>query len=96
MLIRKIDPVSAGKVIGVIYAIIGLIMGIIVSISTIFIRTTMWSSFFYNRMMPSAGIFAFILYPILYGIFGFISAAIFAIIYNIVVTWVGPLDIETK
>ncbi len=40
------------------------------------------------------GLFAVILCPILYGIFGGIVAAISALIYNLASGWVGGLEVE--
>lgn len=43
-------------------------------------------------MMTSIGLFAIILFPILYGIIGFIGGLIYAALYNLAASWTGGIQ----
>ncbi|WP_423128780.1 hypothetical protein [Gaoshiqia sp. Z1-71] len=45
---------------------------------------------------PFGGGFFFILFPVLYGIMGFIMTAIGCAIYNLIVQWTGGIEIEVE
>lgn len=93
--IRKIDILSAGKVVGIIYLIIGIFAGLFLSIAPRMgygMMNAGYSSAFGSMMYGGAGI---ILFPILYGVGGFLAGIISAFLYNIIVGWIGPIIIET-
>ncbi len=86
--IMKIGVLSLGKIFGILYGLMGVVMGVFFAlISLIFggIATPMMF-----------GIGAVIFLPILYGVLGFIVGVLFAIFYNLTAKWVGGLDIETE
>jgi len=86
MIIRRIDPMSFAKIFAVIYAVMGMIGGIFFAVIGSAIP----------GMGSSFGLGAIILFPILYGVIGFIVTAIMAWIYNLVAGWVGGVRIETE
>lgn len=83
-ILKKIDAISAGKIIGMIGLIIGLIAGIILAIVAIT-----------NGSVLNA-ISALILTPIMYGISGFIGGLIEAFIFNLAADKIGGLEIELE
>jgi hypothetical protein len=82
--IRKFGVGQTAKVVGVLYALIGLLF-----IPFFFIM----SSVAPKQTGFGAG-FAFVV-PIMYGVFGFIGTAIACALYNMVAKWVGGIEVET-
>lgn len=87
-IVKKIDIMSMAKVEAIICAIFGLILGIIIALFGGIVGSLSGSS------MGGWGVGAIIIVPILYGIIGFISGAIGAVIYNLAAGWVGGIEIE--
>ena len=92
-IVRRIAPGSAFKVGLVVYAFLGLIVGVVCSLLVL-----TGAPFARQAHMPFVGtfvgLFAVILCPILYGIIGGVAAAIGAAIYNLASSWVGGLEVE--
>jgi hypothetical protein len=88
MIIKRIDPMSFAKLNGVMYAAIGLILGLFFAL--------VGRGFGAGGMMGSFGMAAIIVLPIIYGVFGFVATAIFAMIYNLVAGWVGGIKLEVE
>lgn len=81
--IRRFDPLQTGKVLGALYALMGLV----------------FLPFFWllQSFMPEGGGFFMgfgLLMPIVYGIFGLVFGAIGALIYNFVAGLTGGLEVE--
>lgn len=81
--IRRFDPLQTGKVLGALYALMGLV----------------FLPFFWlmKSFMPEGGGFFMgfgLLMPIVYGIFGLVFGAIGALIYNFVAGLTGGLEVE--
>ena len=93
VIIKRIGVVSAGKILGLLYALMGLIFGIIVSLISL-----IGGVFLKGAPSVSAifGIGAIIYFPIMYGIMGFISGAIMAFLYNLIAGWIGGIEVETE
>jgi hypothetical protein len=88
MIIKRIDPMSFAKLNGVMYAAIGLIAGLFFAL--------VGRGLGGGGMMGSFGMAAIIVLPIIYGVFGFVVTAIFAMIYNLVAGWVGGIKLEVE
>jgi len=95
MVIRRIDPVSFGKMFGGLYAIFGLI----------------WAGFAVMMLLGGvalapgsaplgtsigAGLFGLIIMPVLLGIFGFIGGAFGAVLFNLAAGFVGGVKIDVE
>ena len=90
--ITKMEVLSVGKVYALSLAFFGFIAGIFVAILGSAFNT-------YGRggmLGPSLGIASIILFPVIYGIIGFIAGIIGAAIYNLIVKLVGGIEIELK
>jgi Transmembrane domain of unknown function (DUF3566) len=96
--VRRIGPGSAFKVGLVLYACIGLVLGVFVAAFSGLIGSL-------GTAIPGAaapgmrfgfgmGIGAIIVLPIFYGIIGGIIAAVMALIYNAVAGMVGGLEVD--
>lgn len=107
MIIKRIDYLSAGKVVGLLYAAIGLISGLFVTLASLMLGS---AAFIHKQgymmggymmgsvpgvpVAPGLAVFAFIIWPILYGITGFVSAVVFAFLYNLIAVWAGGIEVE--
>lgn len=98
MIVKRINPISAGKMMGALYAIIGLIIGIIVAIASLMgaslapPEATGGHSF----VGMIFGVGAIIFLPICYGILGFLSGLIVPAIYNILAGIVGGVEVDVQ
>ena len=81
--IRKFGVLQTAKVVGALYALLGLVF------VPIFLVISMFSP---NESRMGAG-FALVM-PILYGVLGFIFTAIACAIYNFVSGLVGGIEVE--
>jgi len=91
--ITKFDVVSLGKVMGLTYAVIGFFVGLIFSVFSFVGVFAATNSSFFGALF---GIFAIILLPIFYGIMGFVSGVISALVYNIIANKIGGIKLELK
>ena len=95
MVIKRFQPLSVGKVAGVLYGAMGLIVGVIVSLAA-----TIGGLAGHDAFGPLAGglvgIGAIVLLPIFYGGLGFIVAIIAAWLYNLAAGFVGGIEIDVQ
>jgi len=96
--VKRIAPGSAFKVGMVVYAFLGLIVGICFALFSMVAGSLGGLA---GGGVPGARAFGFgfglgsiIIFPILYGIIGGISGAIGAAVYNLAAGWVGGLEVD--
>lgn len=95
MVIKHVAPVSLAKVAGMLYAIIGLVIGACVSLMALI-------GGFGSNSSSGAGIAALfgvgsiVLFPILYGVFGFLAMFVMAWLYNLAAGWVGGVQVDLQ
>jgi hypothetical protein len=99
MVITRISPMSCAKVSGLLYAVIGFLVGAVISLFMMTIRTAMPQ----DEVGPMApmfgalfGIGAIVMMPIFYGILGFIGGAIVAAAYNVIASWAGGIELDVR
>ena len=91
--IKSINPLSVAKLCGLMYVIIGLVLGLIVGLvslpSTLIVNVT---------GVPTIliGIFFGLLLALFYGVLGFLIGAASAWLYNKVADKIGGIEIELK
>ena len=90
--LKRIAPASAFKVGLIAYGLLGLILGAFCSL--VALAGVHLAPHAHMPFVSRVGVFAVILCPIVYGIFGGIGALIAAAIYNLASRWVGGLQIE--
>lgn len=98
MILKKINPISCGKMMGALYAIIGLIAGIIFAIASLMGASIAPSESSGGSAIIGMlfGVGAIIFLPICYGLFGFISGLIVPAIYNILAGIVGGVEVDVQ
>jgi len=97
MIIKRIDVFSAGKIMGIIAAAIGLLAGIMLLLfGSLLGSLAAAGGADGGGFMAFGGIMGVIVLPIMYGIFGFIGGVIQAFVYNLAAGWVGGIRIETE
>jgi hypothetical protein len=93
--IKKVDPVSLAKVWGVLYAIVGLLIGLLFAAFGSIIR----------ELSPDEGgsaignlfgTMSLFFFPIFYGVIGLIAGIIGGFLYNWIASLVGGIQIELK
>jgi hypothetical protein len=87
--IKRIDPKSVARVLGALYALVGLIGGLIVSVSALVAAAS----------GTKAGIFglaAIIVLPIIYGVVGLVFGYLLAYLYNLIAKKVGGVEFEVE
>lgn len=106
--IKSIDPISVGKIMGLFTAIIGFFIGLFITIISVIFGTMGTSAFsqfsqFATSSVPVmqflpvlwfVGAVAIVVFPIVYGVFGFIWGALAGAIYNLIAGRVGGVKIE--
>jgi hypothetical protein len=95
MVIKRFEPLSVGKVAGVLYAAMGLVVGVIVSLAAM-IGGLAGRSEFGALAGGLVGIGAIVLLPIFYGVLGLIVAVIAAWLYNLAAGFVGGIEIDVQ
>ncbi|MFQ5500192.1 MAG: hypothetical protein ACE5FH_11030 [Candidatus Zixiibacteriota bacterium] len=95
MIIKSVGVLSAAKVSGVLYAVLGFVGGLFFSLFSLVLGSFTGGM---DAALPGFGVFfgvgAVILLPIFYGLIGFVSGALAAWVYNVIVKWVGGIEIE--
>jgi hypothetical protein len=98
MVLKRIGPLSAAKIAGLLYAIMGLIIGFFVTAVSL-----LGAAMGGLGDAPQAAIFplffgagAVIFLPLFYGVIGFVAALIGAALYNVLAGMVGGVEIELE
>lgn len=87
--LRRINPIQAGVVAGVLYALIGIVMALLY----IFVFSVGRLANSPNPVPSAAGLLA-IFVPFIYAALGFIGGAFSAWIYNVAAGWVGGVELQ--
>ncbi len=90
---RSINPVQLGVVSGVMYALMGLLIALLM-MPFLALMAAVGAN---HSNFPAAGMFGgvvgLLIVPILYGVLGFIGGIISALIYNLVASWTGGIEV---
>jgi|TARA_Y100000310_G_scaffold108411_1_gene106833 hypothetical protein len=92
--IKKINALSLAKVMGLIYAFFGAILGAVLTLFSLMgIAYSQADLGVVGIWIGTAGI---IIVPVVYGIIGFIFGLLIAALYNLVARRIGGLEIEIQ
>ncbi|WP_374603314.1 hypothetical protein [Arenimonas sp.] len=99
MVITKVGVLSLGKLLGVMYAGIGALFGLLYALFAVLGGGALMAmgggdGAMGGGMMMGMGIAAVIVLPIVYGILGFIGGLLTALFFNIAAKFAGGLEIE--
>lgn len=94
MIVKSIGVLSAGKMLGCLYALLGLILGAFFSLFSIVGVAAGGQNAGPAALLVGAG--AIIIFPIFYGVIGFVGGIIMAALYNVVASFAGGIEIELK
>ena len=89
--LKSIGVMSVAKIMGLLYGCMGLIF------APIFLLVGVVGSIAGEDKTPFAGIVGIVLavlMPVLYGVMGFVSGAIGALLYNLLSKWVGGFELQ--
>jgi hypothetical protein len=95
--IRQLGVLSMAKLQGALYALLGLIVGAMFALFSLF-GATFGNAFAGGHGNPligfAFGLGAIIFFPIFYGLLGFVGGLVIAALYNLVAGIMGGLEIE--
>jgi hypothetical protein len=94
MVIRRVNPMSVAKIAGLLYAIIGLVIGALMSLFFMAVGSAMPEEASSHVMGAMFGAGAIVVMPVFYGVLGFVGTAIAALIYNALAGMIGGIEIE--
>lgn len=95
MALKRIGPMSFAKLSGMLYALLGFLFGAIYSLAAM-AGAAIPNSSTGAGFGAIVGINAIVIFPILYGGFGFVLSLIGAWLYNLVAGWVGGIEMELR
>ncbi len=95
MVLKRIGPVSCAKITGTLYAILGIVLGAIVSLATLVggLGSNTSGAAAFGAMI---GVGAIVVFPILYGGIGFVATLIGAWLYNVLAGFVGGIEMDLQ
>lgn len=101
MIIRRVGVLSVAKISAIIAAVIGLLIGILIFLASLAGPMSSPDSMAGSNdagmaWMSGLGALAIVVFPIMYGVVGFIGGAIQGFVYNIAAKFVGGVRIETE
>jgi len=92
-IVKSVGAMSVAKITGLIYLCLGLIF------APFFLMIGLLGSMAGQQRTPFAGVFGVVfalLMPVIYGVIGFISGAVGALLYNALARWVGGFELELE
>jgi hypothetical protein len=92
MIVNRVGPLSCAKIVGLLYAILGLIMGGVISL----IAATLGFVPGRDPGNPIFGVASVVFFPIAYGVTGFVTTLIMAWLYNGLAGLVGGVEIDLR
>jgi hypothetical protein len=99
IIVRRVGVFSLAKIMGVLYALLGLILGGLFScislIGTLAAMPQLSEGSGDQAFGLLFGVGAIIFLPLIYGLMGFIGGLIIAALYNLVAGRIGGIELET-
>ena len=98
MIIKRVEPVSLAKILGALYFIMGLLVGLLMSAVSILVPAFSHAAAGSGNKVFGLlfGAFAFIALPLFYGALGFIGGLLTAVIYNLLARVFGGIEMQIE
>jgi len=96
MIVTKIGPLSLAKITGMLYALMGLFFGGVVTLFSIVGAAFVPETGDFGLMGLAFGAAAVVFLPIFYGALGFAMTLIGASLYNVIAGWVGGVELDVQ
>ena len=98
MTITRVGPLSVAKVAGLLYVVIGLIAGCLISLAAMAgaFGASAANTDGAGPMAALFGVGAIVILPIFYGVLGFIGSLIMAWLFNVAAGMVGGIEVDAK
>ena len=96
MIVRRVVPLSLAKIMGLLYVLVGLCFGAIVSLISIVGGALVPNDEPSGMVGMLFGAAAIIILPIFYGVLGFVMTLIGAALYNVVASMVGGVELDVQ
>jgi hypothetical protein len=95
MTIKRVGPLSCAKIAGTLYAVLGLVVGIFVSLAALV------GAFASNRGDAGGlgvlfGVGAVVAIPVFYGCIGFVGTLVMAGLYNALAGALGGIEVDIQ
>ncbi len=100
--IKRIAPLQAGKMLGVLYACMGLIFLPFIAFAALAGAFAQQAQHAQGGSAAPAAVatgvmIGFgIMMPVVYGVIGFVFGVIGAAIYNLIASWIGGIEVEVE
>ncbi|HKY60216.1 MAG TPA: hypothetical protein VJP59_04315 [Gemmatimonadota bacterium] len=97
MVIERVGPLSVGKMLGGIYAVIGFVVGALFTLFALMGAVAGASSEPEMAWLaPLLGVAAIVVFPILYGVLAFVMGVIVGGLYNLVAARFGGIEVVLR
>jgi hypothetical protein len=96
MVITRVGPLSCAKVAGLLYVVIGLIVGAMFSLIAMAGGFAAADTEGAGMMATMFGVGAIIIAPIFYGCLGFVGTLIMAFLFNVAAGMVGGIEVDAR
>ena len=95
MVLKRVGPLSCAKIAGTLYAVLGVLVGAVVSLAA---SAGLFAAGTSDRAaLPLMfGVAAIVIFPIMYGCIGFVGALIGASLYNVLAGSVGGIELDME
>ena len=100
--IKRIAPLQAGKMLGILYACMGLIFLPFFALAALAGAFAQQAQQAQNAGGPPAALMGALMFgfgifmPIIYGVMGFVFGIIMAAVYNLIARWIGGIEVEVE
>jgi transmembrane protein DUF3566 len=95
MELKRVGPWSAGRVCGAVYAVMGLIFGLLFACAAV-VNGMMTRNSDGVAFGAGFGVGAIVVFPILYGVLGVVFGALTAWLYNVFAGMVGGIEVQLE
>lgn len=101
MVITRVGVLSLGKLMGLMYAAIGLLFGVLYGLFAVVgggavMATGSSDGMLGGGVLMGLGVAAVFLVPLLYGLLGFIVGLVSALLFNLAAKYAGGLELEVR